>query len=273
MRLDAITDSTNSPSYIEGAVSQINWYNSRFPDQGKKEVNTICHAHTLIMDVDESGKNSYNGCDVVDGKLRIVFVPNYLGTNCGDALSNLPVALNNAEQPAGPDGKPPVLGALARLSIAQEYDAEIAPLQEKIDKVLGTPLKLNPNWDANFAKLKSSKKNDETWEKRFGAAAKNYFDGCLSQMTYHKFGEDEMLQEGLLEALEKKEITIRVVDKLTDDKNTYNGCAIEDGVLYIEVSFPFVSARLIVARLFPIIGRSTPAMPATSCWTFCKGHS
>jgi hypothetical protein len=51
-----------------------------------------------------------------------------------------------------------------------------------------------------------------------------------------------MLQEGLLEALEKKEIAIRVVDKLTDEKATYNGCTIEDGVLYIEVSSPSCAA-------------------------------
>lgn len=198
-------------------------------------------------------------------------MPNYLGTNCGDALSELPIALNNAEQPAGPDGKPPVLGALARLSIAQEYDTEIAQLQAKFDKVLNTPLKLNPNWEANYAKLKSSKKDSGTWEKRFGAAAKNYFDGCHNQLTYHKFGEDEMLQEGLLEALEKKEITIRVVDKLTDAKNTYNGCAIEDGVLYIEVCLPFCLCEANRARRFPTTGRPTLAMLATSCWTFCKG--
>jgi hypothetical protein len=58
--------------------------------------------------------------------------------------------------------------------------------------------------------------------------------GIILRANCAKFGEDEMLQEGLLEALEKKEIAIRVVDKLTDDKSTYNGCTIDDGVLYIE---------------------------------------
>jgi hypothetical protein len=268
-------------SYIEGAVSSINWYNGHHPDNGKEEVNTICHARTLIMDVDESGKNSYNGCDVVDGKLRILFVASYLGTNVGDALNELPLALNAAEQPAGPDGKPPVLGALARLSIAQEYTAQIGPLQEKFDKMLNTPIKLNPNWDENFAKLKNFKEADSwekqdskdgtrPFEKRFGAAAFNYFEGALSQMNYHKFGDDDMLQEGLLEALEKKEIVIRVVDKLADEKATYNGCTIEDGVLYIEVGIPFRRVAANLSRLSRTTGRPTLATLATSCWTFCK---
>jgi hypothetical protein len=52
-----------------------------------------------------------------------------------------------------------------------------------------------------------------------------------------------MLQEGLLEALEKKEVAIRVVDKLTDDKATYNGCTVEEGVLYIEVRSITVPAK------------------------------
>jgi hypothetical protein len=115
-------------------------------------------------------------------------VPNYLGTNVGDALQDLPAALNKAEQPAGADGKPPVMGALARLSVKQEYDAKIAPLQAKFDKVLNTPLKLNPDWDANFAKLKAAKEAGSNWEKRFGAAAYNYFEGALNQLKYHKVG-------------------------------------------------------------------------------------
>lgn len=116
----------------------------------------------------------------------MLFVPSYLGTNAGDALQDLPAELNKAEQPAGADGKAPVLGALARLSIKQEYDANIAPLQAKFDKVLATPLKLNPDWDANYAKLKAAKKDEANWEKRFGAAAINYFEGALSQLNYHK---------------------------------------------------------------------------------------
>jgi hypothetical protein len=179
---------TDTSSYVEGAISRLDWYLGRFPDGGKDEVNTICHAHTLVLEVDETEQNTYNGCDVVDGKLRMLFVPNYLGTNVGDTLQELPVALNKAEQPAGADGKPPVMGTLARLSVKQEYDAKIAPLQAKIDKVLGTPLKLNPDWDANFAKLKAAKDTRGDWEHRFGAAAYNYFDGALSRLLYHKVG-------------------------------------------------------------------------------------
>jgi hypothetical protein len=226
---------TNMTSYVEGAVSQLNYFNGRFPDIGKDEVNTICHAHTLIMDIDEAEKVQYNGCDIVDGKLRILFLPAYLGTNVGDALSLLPDVLNAAEQPAGTDGKPPVMGPQARMSIAKDWEAQIGALQTKVDKMLGTSIKLNPNWDENFAKLKASKDVRGNWERDYGSVVYQYFDGALGQMNYHKFGEDEMLQEGLLEAVEKKGIALRVVDKLTQAKATYNGCAVEDGVLYIEV--------------------------------------
>jgi len=192
------------------------------------------------MDIDEAEKVQYNGCDIVDGKLRILFLPAQLGTNVGDALSLLPDVLNAAEQPAGPDGKPPIMGPQARMSISKDWDGQIGALQTRVDKMLNTSIKLNPMWDENFAKLKASKDVRRNWERDYASVVYQYFDGALSQLNYHKFGEDEMLQEGLLEAVEKKEIALRVVDKLTQDKATYNDCAVEDGVLYIQVRYAVV---------------------------------
>jgi hypothetical protein len=187
------------------------------------------------MDVDEEKRFNYTGCDVVDGKLRILFHPKYLGTNISDALVYLPDALNKAEQPAGKDGKPPVMGVLARLGISKDYAPQIGAVEEKINKMLKTTIKLNPMWDENFAALKAGKDVRDDWEKEFGNMVFLYFQGAATQMEYQKFGEDDMLQEGLLEAIEKHEIAFRVVDKLVQNHSSYNECLIEDGVLYIRV--------------------------------------
>lgn len=51
-------------------------------------------------------------------------------------------------------------------------------------------------------------------------------------MNYIKVGEDEMVREGLLEAVTTNEYVFRVVDKLKYD--SYCEVEIADGVLYLQ---------------------------------------
>src|ERR1700759_1300339 len=94
--------------------------NSKYDESFKTEVNTIAHAHVVTMEVDETKKVKYCDCDIVDGKIRILFSFTGLGININDSLEQLPDRLNAAPQPAGADDKVPILGPLARLSIAKE---------------------------------------------------------------------------------------------------------------------------------------------------------
>ena len=114
------------------------------------------------------------------------------------------------------------------------YDPEIGDVQEELDSLCGTPFKLNGNFEANAALLaKPGPKAREDWDRSFGNATLDYFRGLVYQMKRAGFGGDEMLQEGLQEGVEKREICVRVVEKLKSGTG-YNEVVIENGVLYIQ---------------------------------------
>lgn len=205
------------------------------------------------MGYDESGKFTYTGCDVVDGKLRILFAWECLGTNASDSLSPLVDALNDAApDPASTaDGLNPV----ARLNIANGYAPKVEELQAKFKDMFGEEYKLNPRFGENFkaiaawkAALKkgASSRLREDWDKRFGDIAREYFEGLEWRLKNKEFGTDDLLQEGFNEEMTARELAIRVVDKL--ERKTYNESKIENGVLYIQVSAKHLSSALVVVE-------------------------
>ena len=223
--------------YIDGAIYRLKYWLGTYGEDGKNEINTICHGHVIIMDVDLEKRFSYTGVDVHDGKLRIFFGPTCLGTNVDNSLENLEDALNKAPQPAAADGSAPKLSSAARLGIKQEYDPKIEAAQKKLAEMFGIPeFKLNPRFEENYAILKENEKSaslDANWDKRLGEVFRKYFEGAEYYLKYQKFDSDDMLQEGFNEEVSKHEIAIRVVDKLTS--GSYNESVIEDGILYMQV--------------------------------------
>lgn len=206
-----------------------------------KELNTICHAHVMTLDIDEEKRFTYCGADVHEGKLRLLFAPDNLGTNIYSCLDSntLLKALNDA-----PDPEAQPLSFAARTGIREDYDSNIEAIRARIAEFINKPdIKLTPNFEENFAKLAEEskvKKTDLTkdWQKVLGNYTKLYFEGLVSQLDWQKFEDDELLQEGFNEAVDKGEIAMRIVDKL--EKGTYNECVIENGILYLQVSFPAV---------------------------------
>jgi hypothetical protein len=196
------------------------------------------------MDFDEAKRFTYTGVEIVEGKMRILFATGNLGTNVDDSLQNIDTALNEAPQPVGGDGAAPKLSSAARLGIKLKWDGEIDAVQKKFADMFQKPdFKLNPRFEENYAKLKENEKSaslEEDWDRRMGEYFRQYFEGAEYQLKYQKFAEDEMLQEGFNEAIEKGEIAIRVVDKLT--QGSYNESIIEDGVLYLQVCSLFFPA-------------------------------
>lgn len=206
----------------------------RYNDECKNELNTICSAHVLTLDVEEETPKrfSYCGCDVKDGKLRILFQPDCLGTNIDNACEEgqLFPALN-----AAPATTP--LSFSARLGIRNDYDAKVEECRKQFADVTGNAdFKLNGNFDDTFAKLSAANKSDvhQDWQSRLGGFTLSYFEGLIYQMRYIKVADDEMVQEGFNEAVEKGEAAFRIVDSLK--YGSYCECVIEDGVLYLQVS-------------------------------------
>lgn len=234
MALKPFQSLTRGYSYFEGAIYQIKGLVGRYDDECKNELNAICSAHVVVLDVEEvtPKRFSYCGCDVLDGKLRILFQPDCLGTNIDAACEEGQIipALNSAPSPTP-------LSFSARLSIRADFDAKVEECRKQIADATGnSDFKLNGNFADVFAKLNSVGKGDlrEDWQSRLGGFTLNYFEGLAYQMKSIHVADDEMVREGFNEAVEKGEAAFRVVDSLT--YGSYCECVIEDGVLYLQVS-------------------------------------
>lgn len=206
-------------------------------DDFKNEVNAICHAHVLTLEFDDTDppRFSTGGCDVQDGKLRILFSETGLGVNIDYCLqdSTLLPALNAAPRDAP-------LSFTARANIRAEYDAKVGEARKQIAELLGKgedEITLNPNFEANFAALSAAAEAGNTdlqrnWQESLGSWTLRYFEALAYQMKSMKVAEDEMVREGLLEAVGNNEYAVRVVDSLKYD--SYCEADIEDGTLYLQ---------------------------------------
>ena len=199
------------------------------------------YKHELDLQYDDKKTYSYTGPTIIDGVLVILFSPEKLGTNTNDGLekSALHKALNAAPPPPSANGAAPALSFAARTSIKREWDPKVEEMTGKFKEMLKTDIKLEPNFESNFAMLKKNAKAAglrEDWEARIGGFFMSYYDGLHYQMQWKQFGEDDMLQEGFQEAVTKNEIAIVVVDKLETGKSNYNECLIKDGVLCLHTT-------------------------------------
>jgi len=224
-------------SYVDGAIYSLKNFKDRYGDEGVKELNDICHKHSLGLDLDEAKRFSYCGADVLDGQLRLLFEPDCLGTNISYCLEDatLEDALNSAPAAEGSESK---LSYSARTDIRREYDAKIGDIHKKVADILANPdIKLNPNFDGVYESLLAESKVKKTelrkdWQKSIGSMAREYFDGFVSQLNWQKFEDDDLLQEGFKEAVDKNEVALRIVDKL--QKGSYNEAVVEDGILWLQ---------------------------------------
>ncbi|RBR14029.1 uncharacterized protein FIESC28_07995 [Fusarium coffeatum] len=215
--------------YVESASDQIWLFLTQHGDEVQAEINEICSAHVLTLDYDDTNTVDYCGVRVSpEGKLMIVFNEHRFGTNASVAAesNNLTKALNDAPSP-----KP--MSFIVRSSIRRDYDPRIKEIQEKLNKIVKQELSLIPNFEANFVKLKGNAGDNLDWQSNFGNIQLSYFDALVSQLEHYKFGEDAMLQEGLLEIRPKNAVHIRVVDQI---KRTYSEVIAEDGILYLQTT-------------------------------------
>ncbi|KAI1148179.1 hypothetical protein F4825DRAFT_434915 [Nemania diffusa] len=231
------TEANTISRYFDSAARRIVDFEETYGEDGVNELNTICHAHVMTMDLDEQKRFTYCGADVVDGQLRLLFAPDRLGSNISSCLDRdvLLQALNEAPAPEGA-----ALSYAARTGIRTGYDNKIEEVRARVAELLAKPdIKLNPNFEANFAALLAEskvKKNglNKDWESQFGGWIRMYFQGLASGLEWQKFEDDELLQEGFHEAVDKGEVVFRIVDTLKE--GSYNECVIEDGILYLQTT-------------------------------------
>lgn len=237
---------TNNPStrYITSAISRLRTWIHETGPPGQSELNRLATTHSITIDSTTNPEITYCACAIANGQLRILFAKDRLSYNVNDALANLQDAVNAAGvEAAGPEGANE-LDFNAKRSIRDDYDAKIEAVSEKLKKILALPvLTLVPNFSTNFAtittsELKAKKRGgqgalwDQEWQKRFGALTLQYFSEFADHLEYLGFANDDMLQEGFREGVERGEIAVRVVEGL--ERGTYNECVVEEGVVVLK---------------------------------------
>lgn len=207
------------------------YFLSNHGEEGKTELNAVAPAHIITLVA--SPKVSYCGNDIEEGKLRLLFNPSNLGSNIDQAGQNLAESISAAPQPEGASP----LSYAARNSIKNDYDEKIGSYLEKARKALqNDKFTFDPSWEQLAAALKGSKEARDDWETNLGSFATYYFEGFVSALSSQKFDEDEMLREGLEEAVPNGVLKLRILEKLTTGQSSYNEITLDNGDLVIQVS-------------------------------------
>jgi len=219
-------------AYASAIVNNIKRFLDKHGDEGKTEINSVAPAHVITMLAHANVR--YCDVEILDGNLRMRFDPESLGSNIDNVGEYLERALNNAPQPA--DASP--LSYASRNSIKNGWDGEIGPiLQRAKDLLQNEKLVFEPGFVEISEQLKKAGKNArQDWEGDLGNFARYYFQGLVDTLKREKFGEDDLLREGLEEAAPKGVVKLRIVDKLETKQSSYNEIVIDDGALVIQTT-------------------------------------
>ena len=186
----------------------------------------------------------YCGSDVKDGVLRLLFHAEKLGMFPSDASNDIFSALKAAPAPTGS------MSLATRKDIKTNYEAVVEEVRAAIALLVAVPgLKLTPNFEYNYGVLSAmGDKAGSHWGANLGQATLSYFQGVRSSLENRKFGSDDLLQEGIPEAINKNEITLKIVDNL-DCGGSYNEVVIKDGLLIVQVSLIFNLIYSLITRI------------------------
>jgi len=229
-------------NYFDGFLYQLENYLQKYGDDGKATFNNTVTAKKVALEIDDMGKVSYCGCDIKDGRFRILAGENYLATNISDACYYMLKAVEEAEASTGGAG----LSVGAKANVKETVDKEFPTLEKQFAEILGTKITLDGNLEANYAKLRPESGFNDA---QLGTVTVAYLQGFAYQLEYLKFKGDEMMQEAFQEACDKNTIRVEVVDALKH--GSYNDVIFEDGVCRLQVSN---SAERANCRPLPIIG-------------------
>ena len=224
-------------SYFENFVECLERYLKSTGDDGKASFNATVTARKITFEIDDTGKFSYCGCDIKDGRFRILSAENYLASNISDACREMIKAVEAAELAAGSTA----LSVGAKANVKETVDQKFPSLTTEYSDVLGTKIALDANLEANFNKLRGTSGYDDS---RFGTVIVDYFEGFLNNLKSLKFKDDDMMQEAFQEACSKSTVRLEVVDSLKH--GSYNDVIFEDGFCKIQV-FPFGLTSLILS--------------------------
>ncbi|KAF7309894.1 hypothetical protein MIND_00361700 [Mycena indigotica] len=207
--------------YIEGFISGIESFISKYEDNGKTYFNEAVTQAEITLTVNILGDKAETlSADVKDGVYRILFRHDRLGYNQSWQESTILPAIEGVDREG--------FSLSAKHSIEDDFEGSIDEVRDEINKMLGAEFTLDPNFEEVYAALKASSQQD--WQANIGRTILNYFNGLKYQLESQGFKDDDMLQEGLQEMVETKTFRVRVLPKTNSTTET----VIEDGVVYLQ---------------------------------------
>jgi hypothetical protein len=220
-----VSSHANNDSYITASIPKFEDFTKTFGDDGKADLNAIASAHSITLELGPPSV-SYNDCDIHEGKLRFLFNPNYLGSFVSDTLGKLGEVVSNTPHPTA------TMNLAARNGIKSNASA-LEAIQKEIATIVAVPtFVLKPNYEENYKILKESKASPNKWDEQLGQITVSYFVAWKNSLVNQGFDKDDMLQEGLQEAVDKNEAAFNVAAKLKS--GSYNNAYIENGVFVLE---------------------------------------
>ncbi|KAF7343771.1 hypothetical protein MSAN_01958100 [Mycena sanguinolenta] len=212
-------------AYVEGFICALTEFMTNFKDNGKTYFNEAVTQSELTITVNPLGdKGNTIDSAVKDGVYCILFRHDRLGCNQSWLRDSMLPAIESAPREG--------FSLSAKHSIEKDYEDEIDELQEAINKLCGAPFTLDPNFEEIYKVLTEAKDkvSDADWRNSIGRIVFKYFEALKYHLESQKFGEDEMLRDGLQEIVETKTFKIRVLLKTESTTET----VLEDGVMYLQ---------------------------------------
>ncbi|EPS42903.1 hypothetical protein H072_3132 [Dactylellina haptotyla CBS 200.50] len=222
-------------SAYEYLTYQIGEITQKGEDEMSKEFfNNVLPARKINVVVDDLERGYYATCRIKDGVLELVWKTGFFGSNTMDIARDLKKVLDTAYQ----EGNKGELPLAARQTFNEYFLAEKDKVEEEIaEELLGTKLELVVDpaeiWRVSVAEYDKLKKDDKSQidldsiAQRMGSGIMSYFKTFLAVIRT-EFKQDDLMVEGFLDMLDKKQVVFQVVphEKLV---KRYNEGVYEDG--------------------------------------------
>ncbi|KAJ7255508.1 hypothetical protein B0H12DRAFT_535537 [Mycena haematopus] len=159
-------------AYVEGFISALTNFLNKYGENGKTYFNEAVTQSQLTLTVNPLGeKGETISSDIKDGVYRILFRYNELGYNQSWQDDHILPAVESVTRED--------FSLSAKYSIEDDYEANVEPLQQEINKLCGAEFILDPNFEENYKVLSAAgdKVKDKAWKARIGTTVLSYFKG------------------------------------------------------------------------------------------------